>query len=784
MRFTRILALGAGALTLAAGLFVGGAVAGADGSSTATYAATVTVPVPPSSNFAGSAGGDGWAVALSTTQVFNVFHHQTTMQVACHEQSDASACWAAPKTITDGSGNNFATSIDPGLYLNQSTGHLYVPGTRTSDDTGGVVCIDTTQPPSAPASALFCGFTALTGVGDAPLDSGGNSGLSDPVIVGNDWYIENEVAGASTGTENQMLCFNLQTAAACGGQPYSLGLTSTSYQPFDYSFPMNLIGSELVFQTNTPRALNCFDPATGALCTGGVWPAAITVNAGAPMPVLNSTGGVIGTCNPGDNKCFDLNGNAVATPSGLAITGSEVYNGPAVVIGARVYEPEADANTVNCYDYVADAECSGFPKLFTGLGLLYTVNPDPQRPTCIWVNADNGAEQIQNFDAFTGGACGTSGTRVLSSSFVPSSPDCVPSQYTSLQILSPLASTYSGGTVSFDDFDGNSLSIPTQPLVANSDGTASANLSSLNITSQSTLPQFIITLPGAGSASIEVKVNWVGPNLPACGAPTGPAPTGVPGHNAIGYRLQGHDGGVFDYGQSLYYGSLPQVQTHGLVGSPIEATANTYDNGGYWLVSASGGVFTYGDAPYLGSLAGKALNGPISSMAGTNDMKGYWLVGTDGGVYTFGDAGYFGSLGDKNHITPIVAIAPTADDGGYWLVDANGFVFPFGDAQLYGSAAGKHLNGAIVGIATTTDGKGYWLVGADGGIFAFGDAQYDGSMGGKKLNQPIVGIVATPDGGGYWLIASDGGVFAFGDAPFLGSAVTIKLNQSITSAST
>ena len=28
---------------------------------------------------------------------------------------------------------------------------------------------------------------------------------------------------------------------------------------------------------------------------------------------------------------------------------------------------------------------------FSNLSFLYTVNPDPQRPTCLWVNADNGS---------------------------------------------------------------------------------------------------------------------------------------------------------------------------------------------------------------------------------------------------------------------------------------------------------------------------------------------------------------------------------------------------------
>jgi hypothetical protein len=257
-----------------------------------------------------------------------------------------------------------------------------------------------------------------------------------------------------------------------------------------------------------------------------------------------------------------------------------------------------------------------------------------------------------------------------------------------------------------------------------------------------------------------------------------------PTHFSIGYRLQGHDGGVFDYGASQFYGSLPGVQTHGLVGSPIEATANTFDNNGYWLVSSTGGVFAYGDAPFLGSLSGTHLNAPIVGMAGTPDMKGYWLAAADGGVFTFGDAGFYGSLGGTKLNAPIVGMAATPSGKGYWLVAADGGVFAYGDALFQGSMGGQKLNSPIVGMWATPSGKGYWLAAADGGVFAFGDARFMGSMGGQKLNSPVVAIVATPTGDGYWLMAGDGGVFTFGNAPFDGSATTIRLNQAITSAST
>ena len=91
--------------------------------------------------------------------------HQQTLQVNCHNQIDASLCWSGPKTITDGSGNDFGSSGQPGLYVDQNLGHLFVFATRTSDSTGGVVCIDTTQPASD--ADPFCGFTPLIGMGEA-----------------------------------------------------------------------------------------------------------------------------------------------------------------------------------------------------------------------------------------------------------------------------------------------------------------------------------------------------------------------------------------------------------------------------------------------------------------------------------------------------------------------------------------------------------------------------------------------------------------------------------------
>jgi surface antigen len=486
-----------------------------------TYTATKTIPVPPASTYAGAGGGDGWAVALSPTGVYNVFHHDLILQVACHLQADASACWD-PKTITDTNGNNFATSGQPGLWMNQDSGKLYVYATRTSDLTGGVVCIDTTQP--ADVANPFCGFTALSAPGDSPIITE-MSALSTPATVASKWYAFNYAPGDGVvGTKNKLLCFDLTTLSACAGQPYTVsigtGVESASTSP---SPAVAAIGDHVIVPTSTDgvEQLGCFDATSRSDCAGA-WPVQlgfgyVSAN-GAPFPMTNSAGNITGFCLPtGFEPCYDLSGGSVDTPAGMAgaISGSDPWNGPAFVLGPRVYVPNGNSNAVECFDYSTGAACRNFPKRFSDLGYLYTVNADPQRPECIWVNADNGAGQIQNFDAYTAGPCGQGPIRVLASSIVVPTPLCTPATYTSLQVTAPAPGTYSSGSVEFLDGDGNPITeIADRPL----DNAGTVDLTGLSLNSATGLPQFLISLLGAtgAPASVTVRLTWTGTNDASC----------------------------------------------------------------------------------------------------------------------------------------------------------------------------------------------------------------------------------------------------------------------------
>jgi hypothetical protein len=246
-----------------------------------------------------------------------------------------------------------------------------------------------------------------------------------------------------------------------------------------------------------------------------------------------------------------------------------------------------------------------------------------------------------------------------------------------------------------------------------------------------------------------------------------------------GYRLYAGDGGVFNFHNSGFFGSMGGMHLN----QPIVGAAPTSLGLGYWLVAADGGIFTFGDAGFWGSTGNLRLNRPVVGMASTPDGGGYWLVASDGGIFTFGDAGFFGSEGAVHLNQPIVGMAATPDGGGYWLVASDGGVFTFGDATYFGSEGATHLNQPIVAIVPTVDGQGYWLVAADGGVFSFGDASFFGSTGGMRLNKPIVSAISTPDSLGYWLVAADGGIFNFGDAAFYGSTGNLTLNSPIVAGS-
>ncbi len=250
---------------------------------------------------------------------------------------------------------------------------------------------------------------------------------------------------------------------------------------------------------------------------------------------------------------------------------------------------------------------------------------------------------------------------------------------------------------------------------------------------------------------------------------------------ALGYRLIGGDGSVFDY-RLPFYGSVPGLGQ----GDPLDFVGAADSSRGYWLVDAHGDVVSFGNAHFHGSLLQRGVHvDDIVGMAATPNGGGYWLVASDGTVYAFGDAVTHGTLAGRGiHVHDVVAImSPGA--GGYWLVGATGAVYNFGDAGFLGSCpqAGSGCQGITDIVAAAHFGSGgYWLVSKTGQVFGFGTVHSLGSCSragsGCRGTHTIVGI-GSPDANGYWLVEAGGRVVPFGDAKWFGDERGTHLTRPI-----
>lgn len=141
--------------------------------------------------------------------------------------------------------------------------------------------------------------------------------------------------------------------------------------------------------------------------------------------------------------------------------------------------------------------------------------------------------------------------------------------------------------------------------------------------------------------------------LTAIGIPTNAVDYGIADYTSKPHLLVGSaftqyanppsSGG--DYDVSLTNGVWPNVPPPSVLNKPAAQMVATKSGKGYWIVAADGGVFDYGDASFHGSLPGLGVtpNAPIVSMTITADEGGYWLLGADGGVFCFGNALFYGA---------------------------------------------------------------------------------------------------------------------------------------------
>jgi len=255
-----------------------------------------------------------------------------------------------------------------------------------------------------------------------------------------------------------------------------------------------------------------------------------------------------------------------------------------------------------------------------------------------------------------------------------------------------------------------------------------------------------------GSPSIPAGVGGVDPPSPVVDAVANPSGQGYWTVSADG-TVTAVDGAPF-LGDTYTYGITGLSGPHPL-NAPIVGMAPTANGQGYWLVAADGGVFNFGDASFHGSvytygitgLSGPhPLNAPIVAIVPAPNGGGYLLIGADGGTFDFGTVGFYGSVytygitglsGPHPLNAPIVGGELTPDGGGYYLVGADGGVFNFGDAHFSGSTY---------------------------------DLGYTGLGGTNPLPAPITSFMESPTGTGYDVLAADGEVITLGGGIDLGNA--------------
>ena len=509
--------------------------------------------VIPASSFAGTAGGDGWALGFTDTNVYNIFHHDL-LKIACRSKTTGVACSgsgysnAGTKSVSDGS-NQFYVAMGPPVHIDKIANRLYTMAVRATaggaTGTSGVVEIDLASTSANP----FLAFYPLSGSGEGGYYlANGNSStatLSNVTKIGTKWYVYNYKSGVANpslpDSRNKLLCFDLATKSACSGQPYNVttggGVQGRLWEPPSIAAIGNRIFINIygTANTNSLSEISCVDvSSTPTNCTG--WPIVPntqftpnTFTATPAFPLLNTTGTLIGVCFPGStaNACTDFAGQT--TPVAPALQGlANPFNvewattrGEAYVDGTRIFVPNAinqgGTSEVECYDFATNNLCTGFPKTFNvnELQASYTLQTDPADPSCLWVMGHGGTKQIQNFDVQTGGSCGVNGFVLPISNFRESPSQCAATAWKQFALVNPTAGNFTSGTVEFVDSRGSAIS----GLVAQNFGsTGTLDLTSLNLHTYPTFARLHVRLVGTVTTEINVKMTWAAQWHPECSA--------------------------------------------------------------------------------------------------------------------------------------------------------------------------------------------------------------------------------------------------------------------------
>ena len=472
---------------------------------------TEAEPITTGTDFASSGGGDGYNVAFGNGIVLNMYHHDTDSAKIICKNVDGTDC-ATPLRTKTGYKTNHASS----LYFDKSTDRVYGFVYRSSDGHYGVLCQDY----SDVAAVVDCPteFTSLsTGFSGFNGHQGfGSSSRDDDVL----WSID--------GYNATLMCFDMDTTGGdeCDGGNNGFDVGTGGFALSGFYHGRVTAAADKVFFT-IDDVMGCFDPDTQALCASSTpidigSSAQQNVNRHAPVPVQNTSGAFLGTCDINSQLCIDDAGVTVTIPAGLsaywtsnppngyiagqnaqqwAITGAKFYYGGPERTNAENPGNPFWSNDLVCWDFSTDALCVGFDGTGRGINQYYTADIDPDNPGCVWVNQNSGV--IIPLNAETGEVGCSSGDAVVELPYagvVPRMGCDSDGRVISWEDIQLNLNGLSPSDVAISIYDDNGAAVPSwQDLDV--DSTGYLDISGLTVAESSTTPS--IQIVGLNGATIE-----------------------------------------------------------------------------------------------------------------------------------------------------------------------------------------------------------------------------------------------------------------------------------------
>ncbi|MFF9564729.1 hypothetical protein ACF1AJ_15395 [Leifsonia sp. NPDC014704] len=511
------------------GSFSGNTVSATGSISSGTTSGQIPMSTPTSINFT-TPGGDGYSVENYGTNVYTVYHHNSSGTVVFCSTISNTKCanWptnASASYVSPVAGTPIGTGA-AGMISAHNNGSFIVGGklyweAGTTSPTGGtygvgVMCLDLTATPRA----LSCGFTPLDQLTTAPGAAAPIASNGLPAADGNYYLFDRP---------GNMLCFN-PASGACGSVNVTGGRVTSS--PIS---GMITAGNYVyaTFVTAGTLYLACYDVSAHASCSGSY-----PINEGAApnasypdtiAPVLDPASGTLsGVCDLAKASCYAPSGAVLSNPypgiTGIGYPSSSTGYGDGLIVGTKFYAAPRN-DIVTCWDFSlrvgngAVPRCAGFSGPTNGSN--YTVRAlTGDLEGC--GAADGDAGQIKIFNLASGGGCNA--VQAVSVSLSPSTYYCDgraghASAWGAVTLNGLTASDYVSARLTLTDVNGNNVpGWVDVPFPAS--GPQSIDISSIPVSGTTATLAAHVTIAGSTNptamSSARLSMSWSGDGIQIC----------------------------------------------------------------------------------------------------------------------------------------------------------------------------------------------------------------------------------------------------------------------------